>query len=202
MEVSEGVSAANSIGELCVPQSSAIVRPGTEADLGRTDPEGEVMRLFDEFRAPLLRYGLSLGVSVHDAEEVVQETFLALFQYLRQGRPRGNLRGWLFRVTHNLALKRSYASRAARDCTEQGEWTQAEPADPAPTPEEQICEMQRRRHLLAVVAALPQTDQSCLRLRAEGLRYREIAAVLGISLGAVSISLARSFARLIRADGR
>jgi RNA polymerase sigma-70 factor (ECF subfamily) len=39
-----------------------------------------------------------------------------------------------------------------------------------------------------------------LHLRAEGLRYREIAGVLGISLGAVSLSLQRSFARLIRAD--
>jgi RNA polymerase sigma-70 factor (ECF subfamily) len=65
-----------------------------------------------------------------------------------------------------------------------------------------MSEMQRRRHLLAVVQALPQTDQSCLRLRAEGLRYREIAAVLGVSLGTVSTSLARSLSRLSRADGR
>jgi RNA polymerase sigma-70 factor (ECF subfamily) len=56
--------------------------------------------------------------------------------------------------------------------------------------------------LLAVVHALPELDQGCLRLRAEGLRYREIASVLGMSLGAVSISLTRSLARLIRADGR
>jgi RNA polymerase sigma-70 factor (ECF subfamily) len=37
-------------------------------------------------------------------------------------------------------------------------------------------------------------------LRAEGLRYREIAQVLDMSLGAVSISLARSLARFERAD--
>jgi RNA polymerase sigma-70 factor (ECF subfamily) len=56
--------------------------------------------------------------------------------------------------------------------------------------------------LLAVVATLPEADRSCLSLRAEGLRYREIAAVLGISLGSVSISLKRSLARLMRAEGR
>jgi DNA-directed RNA polymerase specialized sigma24 family protein len=33
------------------------------------------------------------------------------------------------------------------------------------------------------------------------LRYREIARVVGISLGAVSISLTQSLARLLRADG-
>jgi RNA polymerase sigma-70 factor, ECF subfamily len=199
MEVSEVVSTAGLLGELCAPRPGIVARPAAEAD---TELEREVMRLFDEFRGPLLRYGLSLGIPVHDAEEVVQETFLALFRHLQQGRSRQNLRGWLFRVTHNLALKQSYALKAARGRTEPGDSIVEEPQDPSPTPEEQIAEIERRRHLLAVVQALPQTDQSCLRLRAEGLRYREIAAVLGISLGSVSMSLARSLSRLIRADGR
>jgi hypothetical protein len=107
MEDSEGVFTAGSLGELCVPRSAAALSPATERDAG-TDLEREVLRLFDEFRSPLLRYGLSLGISMHDAEEVVQETFLALFKHLQQGRPRANLRGWIFRVTHNLALKQSY----------------------------------------------------------------------------------------------
>jgi len=53
-----------------------------------------------------------------------------------------------------------------------------------------------------VVAALGEQDRSCLALRAEGLRYREIAKILEISLGAVSISLARSLARIARAVER
>lgn len=160
------------------------------------------MRLFEEFREPLLRYGLSFGLAVHDAEEVVQETFLALFRHLQLGRSRENLRGWIFRVTHNLALKQCYAVKTVRDRTEPGELLAEEPRDPRPTPEQQISDMQRRRQLLAVVQVLPQIDQSCLRLRAEGLRYREIASVLGVSLGTVSMSLGRALSRLIRADAR
>jgi len=53
-----------------------------------------------------------------------------------------------------------------------------------------------------VVQALPSNDQACLRLRAEGLRYREIAEIVGISLGSVSNSLARSLERLERMDRR
>jgi RNA polymerase sigma-70 factor (ECF subfamily) len=53
---------------------------------------------------------------------------------------------------------------------------------------------------MATVRALPERDQHCLHLRAEGLRYREIAEILEMSLGAVSISLSRSLARLERAD--
>ena len=164
--------------------------------------EGEVMELFDEFRNRLLRYSLSLGLSIHDAEEVIQEVFLALFRHLHSGRSRQNLRGWLFRVTHNLALKQRLANQTLVQRTAGDASVVEEHADPAPGPEEQMSAAQRRDRLQAVVQALPENDQHCLRLRAEGLRYREIATALGMSLGAVSISLTRSLARLARADGR
>jgi RNA polymerase sigma-70 factor (ECF subfamily) len=164
--------------------------------------ECEVMNLFEHFRDPLLRYALSFGIPVHDAEEVVQEVFLSLFRHLQLRRSRKNLRGWIFRVAHNLTLKQRHANQKSRDKTASDGITAEELFDPLPNPEEQLSSAQRRHRLLAVVHALPEADQGCLRLRAEGLRYREIAAVLGMSLGAVSISLARSLARLVRADGR
>jgi RNA polymerase sigma-70 factor (ECF subfamily) len=164
--------------------------------------ECEVMNLFEQFRSPLLRYALSFGIPVHDAEEVTQDVFLSLFRHLQLRKSRRNLRGWIFCVAHNLALKRRYANQRSRDTTA-CDWTIAQRQfDPSPSPEEQVSLAQRQRRLLAVLHALPEEDQCCLRLRAEGLRYREIAAVLGISLGAVSISLTGSLARLIRADGR
>ena len=48
----------------------------------------------------------AFGISLADGEEIIQETFLALFDHLRKGSRRDNLRGWIFRLTHNLALKR------------------------------------------------------------------------------------------------
>ena len=163
--------------------------------------EREVMDIFEQFRDPLLRYALSFGIPVHDAEEVTQEVFLCLFRHLQLRRSRKNLRGWIFRVAHNLALKQLYANQQSYKTTSDRQIAE-EHADPSPDPEEQLSSAQRRHRLLAVVKALPEADQGCLRLRAEGLRYREIGAVLGMSLGAVSISLTRSLARLIRADGR
>ena len=162
--------------------------------------EREVISLFDQFRDPLLRYALSFGVSMQDAEEVTQEVFLSLFQHLQLQKSRKNLRGWIFRVTHNLALKRRYANQRLLDCDNyDGTLAERQP-DASPNPEQRLSFAQRQSRLLAVVDAMPDTDQGCLRLRAEGLRYREIAAVLGISLGSVSISLTRSLARLMRAD--
>jgi RNA polymerase sigma-70 factor (ECF subfamily) len=188
---------ADSINELSFSSVASAASSAKPSEIER-----EVMNLFEQFRNPLLRYALSFGISVHDAEEVIQEVFLSLFRHLQLRRSRKNLRGWIFRVAHNLALKQRYANQISR-AARASDWTIAEKQfDPSPNPEEQVSSKQKRRRLLAVLHALPEVDQGCLRLRAEGLRYREIATVLGMSLGAVSISLTRSLARLIRVDER
>ncbi len=169
----------------------------SDADHPRQRLEQEVVELFDEFRLPLLRYLSSFGLPLADGEEVLQEVFLSLFQHLQRGKSRENLRGWLFRVAHNLALKRRY--RAGRDL-EQGTATLA--IDPAPNPEDQMLTNQIRQRALQVAKALPEQDRRCLFLRAEGLRYREIAGILDMSLGAVSLSLTRSLARIARSTQR
>lgn len=156
----------------------------------------ETLMLFERHRNALLRYLLTLGLAMADAEEIVQEVFLALFSHLRRGKSRANLDGWVFRVAHNLALKKRV--RAKREMT----GAAPEQADTALDPEEQLAESQRQHRLLAVMKALPETDRWCLSLRAEGLHYRQIAEVLGISLGAVANSLERSLDRLNRADRR
>ena len=159
----------------------------------RSEIECEVMRFFEEFRSPLLRYSLS-------SEEVIQEVFLALFLHLRSEKSRKNLRGWLFRVAHNQVLRKRSALQHQVQVTSSDWMDAALQADPSPNPEEQLFANLRAQRLVAVLRVLPEIDQCCLRLRAEGLRYREIASVLGISLGAVSMSLTRALGRLLRAD--
>jgi RNA polymerase sigma-70 factor (ECF subfamily) len=165
--------------------------------------ERDVVELFDQWREPLVRYlsGFSLGVP--DSEDIVQETFLALYQHLWRGKSRHNLRGWLFRVAHNLALKKR--QRLRRDLLNAPQSTipvEASSIDPAPNPEDQLAASQTQKLLLAVVRALPEQNRWCLYLRAEGLRYREIAEVLDMSLGAVSLCLERSLAHIARAAER
>ena len=179
--------------------SEAIGQPRVAEASGASALETEVAELFDQYRVPLLRYLYSFGLPMQDGEEVVQEVFLSLFRHLREGKPRTNLRGWIFRVGHNLGLRRRQREMASARETDGG---CGETHDPGPNPEELVAGNQRRARLLAVVDALPDQDRSCLHLRAEGLRYREIGEVLGMSLGAVAISLERSLAKLARADER
>ena len=177
-----------------IPTAAAISLPVVSSAERPSKLEEEVVALFEQHRSPLLRYLLSFRIAAPDAEEIVQEVFLSLFQHLRRGKSRANLHGWLFRVAHNLALKNRLKAQRLSSAAP------ADRMDGAPDPEEQLAEMQRQGRLLAVVKALPELDRCCLSLRAEGLRYREIAEVLGISLGAVANSLEKSLSRLSRAD--
>jgi RNA polymerase sigma-70 factor (ECF subfamily) len=160
----------------------------------------EVVSLFDQLRDRLLRYVISFGLPVQDGEDIVQKVFLALFRHLQLGRSRRNLRAWTFRVAHNQALKRrSQARIGAQQMMDEGALSTELVLDANPSPEDQVAGSQRRQRVLAVVNSLPEQDRRCLILRAEGLRYRDIAEVLDISLGAVSLSLERSRTRLARA---
>jgi RNA polymerase sigma-70 factor, ECF subfamily len=184
------------LNELPLPATTVAASAAKPSEI-----ECEVVRLFEQFRDPVLRYVLSIGLSVQDAEEITQEVFLALLQHLRLGRSRQSKTGWIFRVAHNLALKRRDTNRRLGGAMASDSLEAEMHPDPSPNPEEQALFTQQRRRLLAALRALPEDDQYCLRLRAEGLRYREIAGVLGVSLGSVSISLTRSLTRLTRAEG-
>ena len=111
--------------------------------------------------------------------------------------PKSNLRGWLFRVAHNLSLRRRNQNQRWHDPLDEKE---QHLHTASANPEEHALASQRQSRLWSVVNALAEQDRQCLTLRAEGLRYREIARVTGMSLGSVSISLTRSLARLMRAD--
>jgi RNA polymerase sigma-70 factor, ECF subfamily len=188
------------------PTESDAVAALSPADVRGPSPssavEQEVVDLFDRWRDPLLRYLSGCSLAVPDSEDILQETFLALFQHLRRGKSRENLRGWLFRVAHNLALKKLQRTRRdsknVPDLTIAGDFVM----DPGPNPEDQFATSQTQKRLMAVLQALPEHSRCCLYLRAEGLRYREIAEVLDMSLGAVAFSLERSLALITRASQR
>jgi RNA polymerase sigma-70 factor (ECF subfamily) len=169
------------------------------ASPGPTGLETEIVALFDRMRGRLLRYSLGFGLGLSDAEEIVQDTFLALYRHLVQNKSRDSLPAWLFRVAHNLSLKRRLALSRMSGTDEQAA---PQVLDPAPNPEDQFAFRQRQDRLRSAYRALAQADRQCLYLRAEGLRYREIAEVLGISVGSVANSLARSLARLSAVDER
>ncbi len=159
-----------------------------------------MLALFDECAPPLMRYVASFGLNAEETEDVVQDTFLALFRHLNLNRDQSNLHGWLFQVAHNLALKkRERLFKQLRTVDSHATATRL-PVDPAPDPEERLMRHERGQRLRAVFDALPERERRCLYLRAEGLTYRDIARALSVSLGTVSKAMSRALTRLMNAD--
>ncbi len=183
---------ADTLGLALPVVSETAVR--TAADL-----HAEVLELFDACAPALGRYVRSCGLTPDAAEDVVQEAFLALYRHLKRGGARHNLRGWLTQVSYRLALKQRMRVARRRRVEMPSAQGDADVADPSAPIDAQLVDGDQQRRLRAVFRALPERDRRCLSLRAEGVRYREIARTLGISLGSVTRSLTNGVTRLSNA---
>lgn len=182
--------------ELTFPATLPADAPSTTETV-----EGQVLLLFDECAPGVRRYVASFNLGAPATDDVVQEVFLALFRHLSLGRPATNLKGWVFRVAHNLALKQR--QRTVKRGLVEGAWNAVvadQIADVGLNPEEHLAGLQRQRRLEEVLRLMPERDRQCIYLRAEGLCYRDIAKTLGISLGSVAKSVVRAMTRLAAAD--
>jgi RNA polymerase sigma-70 factor (ECF subfamily) len=157
----------------------------------------EALRWFDELRDPLRRYLMCAGASPADADEAVQESFLRLYQHLKKSGDLSNLRGWVFQVARNyLRDERKSARRQRSVPLDDAMERQGRFADPRGSPEHCVLGDERTRRLRAAIEKLPAEQRECMLLRASGLRYREIAAVLGINISSAGALVRRAVARL------
>lgn len=155
-------------------------------------PKRIAASLFEQQRLSLCRYLVSLGLRPQVASEIAQESFLRLYRHLRSNGRNENLRGWVFRVAHNLAM-----NELKRAGTADAEPPDSE-VDPAGDPEQVLLRKEQMRRMRAAIRNLPRRQQECLHLRAEGLRYREIAQVLGIGISSVAEAVQRALEALTR----
>jgi RNA polymerase sigma-70 factor (ECF subfamily) len=136
---------------------------------------------FAEHYEPLYRFLCSCGTGEPTAEDLTQEAFLRLHDHLTRGRPAQNVRAWLFRVAYRLWIDRW--RQGQREAPAQGAawevWRDVLP-DPARGAEQDLLAREREQWLRTAVLGLSQLERQALHLRADGLRYREIADVLGV----------------------
>jgi len=126
----------------------------------------------------------------HDAEDVVQESFIKAFQ--AADRIRGtDPRAWLLAIVRNTAFNHM---RSRKSKAEIG-WGEhlPEPADHGAGPESNLLEEERRIRVRSAIERLPMEFREALVLREiEGLPYKEIAWVLKIPVGTVMSRLSRA----------
>src|SRR5512143_2325725 len=68
------------------------------------DDPGAFARLYDIYVQPVYRYLYSRVGTMHDAEDLTSQTFLAALEHLPRYRERGHFAAWLFRIARSKVL--------------------------------------------------------------------------------------------------
>jgi RNA polymerase sigma-70 factor (ECF subfamily) len=164
--------------------------------LRQRDPDA-FAALFETYSDKLFRVAVGLLGDEDEAEGVVQETFLRLFEKLDQFEGRARLSTWLYRVAHNASidrLRRQHPTQSLEPDPETStpflpaiftDWSQA--------PDTMFASDETHRELEQCITSLPESLRSTFVLREiENLSTEETAGVLGIKQGAVKVRLHRA----------
>jgi len=150
----------------------------------------ETEQLFGENRDSLVRYLRYHLDDASEAEDIAQETFVRFFQARSRDEAITQPRAWLFRVAHNLLV--DYGRKRKPDLLDEQGWVAVEG--------HMIVESNGLT-AKAEVSKLPwdrlsPAELECLRLRTEGLKFREIGEVLELSISTVVSYVSRALAKL------
>jgi RNA polymerase sigma-70 factor (ECF subfamily) len=211
------------------PLSQPASVPLRVTETAAADPDAELLtRLRDgdeaAFRTLVARYNATLlrvaRLHVRDrqaAEEVVQETWLAVVKGLERFEERSSLKTWLFRILTNRAKTRGeresrslpFSALAAAavdsddpavdadrfqgpDDPQPGGWA-APPASWETIPDERLLSQETLGRVAAAIEALPPAQREVIRLRdVEGWDSDEVCELLGLSQGNQRVLLHRA----------
>ncbi|MGE3809100.1 MAG: RNA polymerase sigma factor, partial [Gemmataceae bacterium] len=151
--------------------------------------------LVERTRERLRRYLLQRA-HCHDAdlaEDIVQQVLIKLYLRAEQFDPRRSFWGWLYRIARNEyidALRRLRPGDVGQGQTgrveeEMAEWLANLTIDSA-QPDADMIEREKQQQLERAIASLPQLQRTIVRLKAEGIKGKDIAQQLGISQAYVS----------------
>jgi RNA polymerase sigma-70 factor (ECF subfamily) len=160
-----------------------------------------VLEHYDREHAALVRYLCFLNLNPETAKEIVQDCFIKLHEHLQSGGEAGNLRAWLYRVAHNLARNSQLSARARKTESLTAITPGQELAAPEKSVEDLLLETERISRLRYAITKLPEAQRQALVLRSRGLKYREIAQALDLSISTVAENVQRGMDALKKVVG-
>ncbi len=156
----------------------------------RASAQSEVAGSYQSFGKGLFRYLLCLTRDFDLAQEAVQETFLRYYEYRLRGGAVPEGRGWFFKVARNYVIDQIRAEKPEK---REGIEEALSSPDYRYCPHETFLRLEFLKQLSALLTA---RELECLRLRAEGFKYKEIAEILGIEGGTVGATLAHGLKKI------
>ena len=139
----------------------------------------------------LYRMALRITMNAADAEDVVQETMMKVWNRRDQWDQIESIEAFCLTICRNVSLDKvrrmdnqTQSLDAAYDPKDQGV---------ASNPEEQAIQSDRVRLVRQMINLLPEKQRSCMQLRdMEGKSYKDIATVLDITEEQVKVNIFRA----------
>lgn len=141
----------------------------------------------------LYSFGLKLSRNRDDAEDLVNDTMLRAFERWEQYRLGTNIRAWLFTILYHafVSKKRRIDAREVPQLDEPDGWTGYEAVGEA-DPEGMFYDSFLDEQIVNAITRLPDEYRAALILSdLHGMRYAEIARILGVPEGTVKSRLFR-----------
>lgn len=166
-------------------------------------PGSDVQRLYERYYPAIVAFFQRRGVGREEALDLAQETFLRVHRGMDTFRREARLETWLFKIAthvwlnhlrHRGALRRQHWEVSLEEALEQGlpviEREARERAAEDPPQLAGLLREERVQRLRQAIAELaPRTRQIVLMRVDGGLKYREIAESLGLSIETVKVHL-------------
>ena len=150
--------------------------------------------LYEQTKTAVYGFALSILRNQADAEDVLQETYLHIYQAAGRYKPNGNPMPWIFTITRNLALMKIRESKRQDEL----------PAEDSAVfwAEDSALSAEDRLVLGAAMRELTDEERQILMLHAvTGMKHREIAELLQLSLSTVLSKYHRALKKLRKCLG-
>jgi RNA polymerase sigma-70 factor, ECF subfamily len=133
------------------------------------------------------------------AQDLVQEVFLRVWQAAKTYKPEAKFTTWIYRITANLCLNELKSSRRRklfqflRFGEDQENTIEGALVDASPSPEDLLLSREQSRRISDALQSLPENQRMALVLRRyNNLSYQEIAKILNCSVSAVESLIVRA----------
>lgn len=157
--------------------------------------DGAFRRLFEEFGPQIRHYMMRHGADAATAEELAQETLLAVWRKAGQySAAKGTPATWMFSIARNLRIDRLRREVCWQELSD--EVAEATPSEEA-SPDAGASERQRQVRVQAALTTLPDDQRHVVTLAfIEGLPHHAIAERLSLPLGTVKSRLRLAYQKV------
>ncbi len=162
------------------------------------DCQQSYRRLFHWFYKPLQQFAAAIVRSREQAEEIAADALVNVWRNRRQLPQIGNLRIYLYVSARNIAL--NYLKKQHRQSTLSLDDMMVEMGPVALNPEQLFISAEMVNRVQLAVHQLPPRCKLIFKLiREDGLKYKEVASILDISVNTIDNQMAIAFRRISQA---